>query len=159
MLNLSLLSQNSLLRLLTVKERELSRATFLARGSGAYQRGPGCRAQHSWFCKHPTEAPSCSVQVHSLPISAPTPTLLLCLLVGKLLASLFLLPFHPIARRGSFCELDNWLMTPTGQGIDQPWLQTLSPMSEKPGCAYPWVHQELWIHQNMGGADLSQSHF
>ncbi|MBV94917.1 PHD finger protein 24, partial [Eschrichtius robustus] len=55
--------QNSLLRLLTVKERERARATFLARGSGSAISEAECRrAQHSWFCKRPPDASSCSVR-------------------------------------------------------------------------------------------------
>lgn len=62
-LNISLLPQNSLLRLLTVKERERARATFLARGSGSTISEAECRcAQHSWFCKRPPDASSCSVR-------------------------------------------------------------------------------------------------
>lgn len=69
-LNLSLLPQNSLLRLLTVKERERARATFLAWGSGSTISEAEChRAQHSWFHKHLTQAPSSSVR------SAPSPSL------------------------------------------------------------------------------------
>ncbi|XP_017907594.1 PREDICTED: PHD finger protein 24 isoform X2 [Capra hircus] len=67
--------QNSLLRLLTVKERERARATFLARGSGSTISEAEChRAQHSWFCKRPTEAPSCNVSVsHVGPIADSSP--------------------------------------------------------------------------------------
>jgi len=67
--------QNSLLRLLTVKERERARATFLARGSGSTISEAECRgAQHSWFCKHLAEAPSCSVSIsHVGPIADSSP--------------------------------------------------------------------------------------
>ncbi|XP_057580995.1 PHD finger protein 24 isoform X2 [Hippopotamus amphibius kiboko] len=67
--------QNSLLRLLTVKERERARAAFLARGSGSTVSEAECRrAQHSWFCKRPPEAPSCSVSVsHVGPIADSSP--------------------------------------------------------------------------------------
>nr|XP_015094546.1 PHD finger protein 24 isoform X2 [Vicugna pacos] len=67
--------QNSLLRLLTVKERERARATFLARGSGSTISEAEChRAQHSWFCKHLTEAPSCSVSISQVgPIADSSP--------------------------------------------------------------------------------------
>ena len=95
-LNLSLLSQNSLLRLLTVKERERARATFLARGSGSTISEAEChRAQHSWFCKRPIEAPSCSVRstpYQSLPPLTYPPPLSLgmkgtCLPVSSALSS------------------------------------------------------------------------
>uniref|UniRef100_G1QXV0 PHD finger protein 24 n=2 Tax=Nomascus leucogenys TaxID=61853 RepID=G1QXV0_NOMLE len=67
--------QNSLLRLLTVKERERARATFLARGSGSTISEAECRrAQHSWFCKRFPEAPSCSVSIsHVGPIADSSP--------------------------------------------------------------------------------------
>ncbi|XP_039074565.1 PHD finger protein 24 isoform X2 [Hyaena hyaena] len=67
--------QNSLLRLLTVKERERARATFLARGSGNTISEAECRgAQHSWFCKRLAEAPSCSVSIsHVGPIADSSP--------------------------------------------------------------------------------------
>ncbi|XP_053425827.1 PHD finger protein 24 isoform X2 [Nycticebus coucang] len=67
--------QNSLLRLLTVKERERARATFLALGSGNAISEAECgRAQHSWFCKRLTEAPSCSVSIsHVGPIADSSP--------------------------------------------------------------------------------------
>ncbi|XP_058998690.1 PHD finger protein 24 isoform X2 [Mustela lutreola] len=67
--------QNSLLRLLTVKERERARATFLARGNGSTISEAECRAaQHSWFCKHLAEAPSCSVSIsHVGPIADSSP--------------------------------------------------------------------------------------
>ncbi|XP_025215443.1 PHD finger protein 24 isoform X1 [Theropithecus gelada] len=68
--------QNSLLRLLTVKERERARAAFLARGSGSTISEAEChRAQHSWFCKQFPEAPSCSVSSisHVGPIADSSP--------------------------------------------------------------------------------------
>uniref|UniRef100_A0A9L0IWE9 PHD finger protein 24 n=1 Tax=Equus asinus TaxID=9793 RepID=A0A9L0IWE9_EQUAS len=68
--------QNSLLRLLTVKERERARATFLACSSGGTVSEAECRrAQHSWFCKRLAEAPSCSVSIsHVGPIADSSPT-------------------------------------------------------------------------------------
>ncbi|XP_050616738.1 PHD finger protein 24 isoform X2 [Macaca thibetana thibetana] len=68
-------SQNSLLRLLTVKERERARAAFLARGSGSTISEAECRrAQHSWFYKQFPEAPSCSVSIsHVGPIADSSP--------------------------------------------------------------------------------------
>lgn len=57
--------QNSLLRLLTVKERERARAAFLALdqdGSGFIGEGECHKAQHAWFRKHQKETPSCSVR-------------------------------------------------------------------------------------------------
>ncbi|XP_077003952.1 PHD finger protein 24 isoform X2 [Tamandua tetradactyla] len=67
--------QNSLLRLLTVKERERARAIFLARGSGSTISEAECRlAQHSWFCKRLSEAPSCSISIsHVGPIADSSP--------------------------------------------------------------------------------------
>ncbi|XP_066223902.1 PHD finger protein 24 [Saccopteryx leptura] len=67
--------QNSLLRLLTVKERERARATFLAWGSGSTISETECRrAQHSWFCKHFPEGPSSSVSIsHVGPIADSSP--------------------------------------------------------------------------------------
>ncbi|XP_010617580.1 PHD finger protein 24 isoform X2 [Fukomys damarensis] len=67
--------QNSLLRLLTVKERERARATFLAQGSGNTISETECRhAQHSWFYRHLSEAPSCSVSIsHVGPIADSSP--------------------------------------------------------------------------------------
>ncbi|XP_012882080.1 PREDICTED: protein KIAA1045 homolog [Dipodomys ordii] len=67
--------QNSLLRLLTVKERERARATFLAQSRGNAISEAECRrAQHSWFCKRPTKAPSCTVSIsHVGPIADSSP--------------------------------------------------------------------------------------
>ncbi|XP_003470893.1 PHD finger protein 24 isoform X2 [Cavia porcellus] len=67
--------QNSLLRLLTVKERERARAAFLALGSGNAISEAQCRqAQHSWFCKHPAEPASCNVSIsHVGPIADRSP--------------------------------------------------------------------------------------
>nr|KAF6486479.1 PHD finger protein 24 [Rousettus aegyptiacus] len=67
--------QNSLLRLLTVKERERARATFLAQGNGSTISEAECRhAQHSWFRKSLPETPSCSVSVsHVGPIADSSP--------------------------------------------------------------------------------------
>ncbi|KAM9098871.1 PHD finger protein 24 isoform 2-T4 [Sarcophilus harrisii] len=67
--------QNSLLRLLTVKERERARTAFLAQGIGGYISETECRrAQHTWFRKRPLEAPSCNVSIsHVGPISESSP--------------------------------------------------------------------------------------
>ncbi|XP_037654345.1 PHD finger protein 24 isoform X3 [Choloepus didactylus] len=67
--------QNSLLRLLTVKERERARAIFLARGSGRTISEAECHlARHSWFCKRLSEAPSCSISIsHVGPIADSSP--------------------------------------------------------------------------------------
>ncbi|XP_057646983.1 PHD finger protein 24 isoform X2 [Chionomys nivalis] len=67
--------QNSLLRLLTVKERERARATFLARGSGSTISEAECHhARHSWFCKRLAEVSSCSVSIsHVGPIADSSP--------------------------------------------------------------------------------------
>ncbi|KAM6169286.1 PHD finger protein 24 isoform 4-T4 [Rhynchocyon petersi] len=59
--------QNSLLRLLTVKERERARATFLALGNGnTISEAECCRARNSWFCKRLPEAPSCNPLPNSI---------------------------------------------------------------------------------------------
>ncbi|XP_049629549.1 PHD finger protein 24 [Suncus etruscus] len=67
--------QNSLLRLLTVKERERVRDAFMAQGGGGAISEAEChRMQHAWFCKRPAEAPSCSVSVsHVGPIADSSP--------------------------------------------------------------------------------------
>ncbi|XP_043858649.1 PHD finger protein 24 [Dromiciops gliroides] len=67
--------QNSLLRLLTVKERERARTAFLARGIGGYISETECHlAQHTWFRKRPLEAPSCNVSIsHVGPMSESSP--------------------------------------------------------------------------------------
>ncbi|XP_036594654.1 PHD finger protein 24 [Trichosurus vulpecula] len=67
--------QNSLLRLLTVKERERARTAFLAQGIGGYISETECRrAQHIWFRKRPSEAPSCNVSIsHVGPMSESSP--------------------------------------------------------------------------------------
>ncbi|KAI6058469.1 PHD finger protein 24 [Aix galericulata] len=57
--------QNSLLRLLTAKERERARAAFLALdqdGDGFIGEGECHKARHSWFRKHQKETPSCNVR-------------------------------------------------------------------------------------------------
>ncbi|XP_052526580.1 PHD finger protein 24 [Tympanuchus pallidicinctus] len=68
---------NSLLRLLTVKERERARAAFLALdqdGSGFIGEGECHKAQHAWFRKHQKETPSCSVSIsHVGPMSESSP--------------------------------------------------------------------------------------
>ncbi|CAM5143795.1 unnamed protein product [Natator depressus] len=69
--------QNSLLRLLTAKERERARATFLPLnqdGQGLISEGECRRAQHTWFRKHQKEAPSCNVSIsHVGPMSESSP--------------------------------------------------------------------------------------
>ncbi|XP_072462704.1 PHD finger protein 24 [Notamacropus eugenii] len=67
--------QNSLLRLLTVKERERARTVFLAQGIGGYISETECRrAQHTWFRKRPLEASSCNVSIsHVGPMSESSP--------------------------------------------------------------------------------------
>ncbi|XP_010220712.1 PREDICTED: protein KIAA1045-like, partial [Tinamus guttatus] len=56
--------QNSLLRLLTAKERERARTAFLAldQDSDGFIRESEChKARHTWFRKHQKETPSCNV--------------------------------------------------------------------------------------------------
>ncbi|XP_053153651.1 PHD finger protein 24 isoform X2 [Hemicordylus capensis] len=70
-------TQNSLLRLLTGKERERAREAFLAldqHGDGLISEA-GCRqAQHTWFRKRHKEAPSCNVSIsHVGPMSESSP--------------------------------------------------------------------------------------
>ncbi|XP_048706208.2 PHD finger protein 24 isoform X1 [Caretta caretta] len=69
--------QNSLLRLLTAKERERARATFLPLnqdGQGLISEGECRKAQHAWFRKHQKEAPSCNVSIsHVGPMSESSP--------------------------------------------------------------------------------------
>ncbi|NXJ15496.1 PHF24 protein, partial [Odontophorus gujanensis] len=68
---------NSLLRLLTVKERERARAAFLALdqdSNGFIGEGECHKAQHAWFRKHQKETPSCSVSIsHVGPMSESSP--------------------------------------------------------------------------------------
>ncbi|XP_068963460.1 PHD finger protein 24-like, partial [Petaurus breviceps papuanus] len=72
---ISFFPKNSLLRLLTVKERERARTAFLAQGIGGYISETECRrAQHTWFRKRPLEAPSCNVSIsHVGPMSESSP--------------------------------------------------------------------------------------
>ncbi|NWJ09704.1 PHF24 protein, partial [Crypturellus undulatus] len=69
--------QNSLLRLLTAKERERARAAFLALdqdSDGLITEKECHKARHSWFRKHQKDAPSCSVSIsHVGPMSESSP--------------------------------------------------------------------------------------
>ncbi|NXP06027.1 PHF24 protein, partial [Thinocorus orbignyianus] len=69
--------QNALLRLLTAKERERARATFLALdqdSDGFIGEGECRRARHGWFRKHQKETPSCNVSIsHVGPMSESSP--------------------------------------------------------------------------------------
>ncbi|XP_067399648.1 PHD finger protein 24 [Emydura macquarii macquarii] len=69
--------QNSLLRLLTAKERERARATFLPLSqdsNGLISEGECRKAQHTWFRKHQKETPSCNVSIsHVGPMSESSP--------------------------------------------------------------------------------------
>ncbi|KAM9139014.1 PHD finger protein 24 isoform 1-T1 [Pangshura tecta] len=69
--------QNSLLRLLTAKERERARAAFLPLSQdsqGLISEGECRKAQHTWFRKHQKEAPSCNVSIsHVGPMSESSP--------------------------------------------------------------------------------------
>ncbi|XP_066473697.1 PHD finger protein 24 [Tiliqua scincoides] len=70
-------TQNSLLRLLTVKERERARGAFLAldpHRDGLIGEAECRRAQHTWFHKRHKETPSCSVSIsHVGPMSESSP--------------------------------------------------------------------------------------
>ncbi|XP_040276100.1 PHD finger protein 24 [Bufo bufo] len=70
-------SQNSLLRLLSVKERERARVTFLTldQDNDGLITGSECRrAQHGWFRKQSKEAASCNVSIsHVGPMSESSP--------------------------------------------------------------------------------------
>ncbi|XP_068128271.1 PHD finger protein 24 [Hyperolius riggenbachi] len=70
-------SQNSLLRLLSVKERERVRSTFLSldQDNDRLISASECRrAQHGWFCKASKEAASCNVSIsHVGPMSESSP--------------------------------------------------------------------------------------
>ncbi|XP_073409210.1 PHD finger protein 24 isoform X1 [Dendrobates tinctorius] len=70
-------SQNSLLRLLSEKERERARATFLTldQDNDGLITGSECRkAQHGWFRKQSKEAASCNVSIsHVGPMSESSP--------------------------------------------------------------------------------------
>uniref|UniRef100_A0A8C8RQ93 PHD finger protein 24 n=1 Tax=Pelusios castaneus TaxID=367368 RepID=A0A8C8RQ93_9SAUR len=69
--------QNSLLRLLTAKERERARTTFLPLSqdsNGLISEGECRKAQHTWFRKHQKETPSCNVSIsHVGPMSESSP--------------------------------------------------------------------------------------
>ncbi|KAK4816436.1 hypothetical protein QYF61_016961 [Mycteria americana] len=69
--------QNTLLRLLTAKERERARAAFLAldQDSDGFIAESECRrARHGWFRKHQKETPSCNVSIsHVGPMSESSP--------------------------------------------------------------------------------------
>ncbi|XP_056403378.1 PHD finger protein 24 [Hyla sarda] len=71
-------SQYSLLRLLSVKERERARATFLTldQDNDGLITGSECRrAQHGWFRKQSKETVSCNVSIsHVGPMSESSPT-------------------------------------------------------------------------------------
>ncbi|KAJ6663014.1 hypothetical protein lerEdw1_010835 [Lerista edwardsae] len=70
-------TQNSLLRLLTAKERERARGAFLAldqQRDGLIGEAECRRAQHGWFRKRHKEVPSCSVSIsHVGPMSESSP--------------------------------------------------------------------------------------
>ncbi|XP_069482920.1 PHD finger protein 24 isoform X1 [Ambystoma mexicanum] len=70
-------TQNSLLRLLSAKEREKCRTTFTSLdqdNDGLISSGESRRAQSAWFRKHPKEAPSCNVSIsHVGPMSESSP--------------------------------------------------------------------------------------
>ncbi|XP_018430802.1 PREDICTED: PHD finger protein 24, partial [Nanorana parkeri] len=70
-------TQNSLLRLLSEKERERGRAAFLSldQDNDRLITGSECRrAQHGWFCKPAKEAASCNVSIsHVGPMSESSP--------------------------------------------------------------------------------------
>ncbi|KAJ7335124.1 hypothetical protein JRQ81_013065 [Phrynocephalus forsythii] len=70
-------TQNALLRLLTTKERERARATFLSlarHGDGLISEAETRRTQHTWFQKRHKEDPSCSVSItHVGPVSESSP--------------------------------------------------------------------------------------
>ncbi|XP_054843488.1 PHD finger protein 24 [Eublepharis macularius] len=70
-------TQNCLLRLLTGKERERARATFLAldqQGDGLLSEAECRRIQHTWVRKRHKETPSCNVSIsHVGPMSESSP--------------------------------------------------------------------------------------
>ncbi|XP_006026626.1 PHD finger protein 24 [Alligator sinensis] len=70
--------QNSLLHLLTAKERERARTAFLALPrdpDGRVSQAECRRAQLAWFRKHPPDAPSCNVSIsHVGPMSESSPS-------------------------------------------------------------------------------------
>ncbi|NXA42020.1 PHF24 protein, partial [Eudromia elegans] len=69
--------QNSLLRLLTAKERERARTAFLALdqdSDGLIAESECHKARHAWFRKHHKETPSCNVSIsHVGPMSESSP--------------------------------------------------------------------------------------
>ncbi|NXD14059.1 PHF24 protein, partial [Nothocercus nigrocapillus] len=69
--------QNSLLRLLTAKERERARTAFLALdqdNDGFIGESECHKARHAWFRKHQKETPSCNVSIsHVGPMSESSP--------------------------------------------------------------------------------------
>ncbi|KAJ8414849.1 hypothetical protein AAFF_G00023720 [Aldrovandia affinis] len=71
-------SENSLVRLLTAKEREKARSIFLGLDQdrdGLITGGEARRAQQSWFQKHSKESQSCNVSIsHVGPISENSPS-------------------------------------------------------------------------------------
>ncbi|MEE6457743.1 hypothetical protein FKM82_000010 [Ascaphus truei] len=70
-------SQSSLLRLLSARERERARATFLSLdqdNDGLIGISEGRRAQHGWFRKQSRETMSCNVSIsHVGPMSESSP--------------------------------------------------------------------------------------
>ncbi|XP_040399245.1 PHD finger protein 24-like [Cygnus olor] len=70
--------QNSLLRLLTAKERERARVAFLVldQDSDGFIGENEChKARHAWFRKHQKETPSCNISIsHVGPMSESSPT-------------------------------------------------------------------------------------
>lgn len=132
-LKLSLLSQNSLLRLLTVKERERARTTFLAQGDGSTISEAECRhAQHSWFRKSLPETPSCSVRSApylSLPPLMCTPPF--SMPNGPRYERNFPVSPANIQERILLC-IRQRTVTPIGRGIEQPLLQTPSRAMRSP---------------------------
>ncbi|KAI1900450.1 hypothetical protein AGOR_G00050060 [Albula goreensis] len=71
-------SENSLVRLLTAKERDRARSVFLSLDQdkdGLITGGDVRRAQQSWFQKHSKESQSCNVSIsHVGPISENSPS-------------------------------------------------------------------------------------
>ncbi|XP_036383552.1 PHD finger protein 24-like [Megalops cyprinoides] len=71
-------SENSLVRLLTAKERDRARSVFLSLdqdNDGLITGGDVRRAQQSWFRKHSKESQSCNVSIsHVGPISENSPS-------------------------------------------------------------------------------------
>lgn len=132
-LKLSLLPQNSLLRLLTVKERERARATFLAQGNGSTISEAECRhAQHSWFRKSRPETPSCSVR--SAPYLSLPPLMYIppfSMPNGHRYERNFPVSLASSRERILLC-IRQRTVTPIGRGIEQPLLQTPSRAMRSP---------------------------